>query len=107
MEIVFENPKRKQIQYFHVDSDQDIEFHDSETNKKDTHTPHKIQSNQLQFLPLHLNLHGNINHIKLLDALKAKYNNNFQAKLKVIFTNHTDFTDFKDICQKDSTTCSR
>ena len=54
--------------------------------------------------PSPIYVHGNINHIKPLDALKDKYKNPFQVKfifnkLKIMFTNLCDFNDFKIICK--------
>ena len=51
-------------------------------------------------------IHDNVNHAKLIDALKEKYNNAFQAKytsgkLKIVSTN-INFSEFKTICLKDN-----
>ena len=45
--------------------------------------------------------------ITLLDAFKEKFKNTFQVKfilnkLKIMFANPNDFTDFKIICQKEN-----
>ena len=89
-----------------LNSDQDKEFHDTET-KTLTQTPtlHKIQPNQPQTLLPPIYIYWNINHTKLLDALKEKYNNNFQVKftsgrLKVMFTKQISWN--LKICQKDN-----
>ncbi|KOX69532.1 hypothetical protein WN51_06542 [Melipona quadrifasciata] len=47
------------------------------------------------------------NHAKLIDDLKDKYNNAFQAKytsdkFKIMFTNIDDFSEFKTICLKEN-----
>ncbi|CAD1473451.1 unnamed protein product [Heterotrigona itama] len=64
--------------------------------------------NPSRVTPLHtykaIYVHGKINHAKLLDVLKEKYNNAFQAKfisnkLKIIFAN--DFAEFKTTFQKE------
>ena len=48
-------------------------------------------------------LHGNINHNKLLKALKTSYGDRFHIKyvsqkLKFLFQKIEDFTNFKDVC---------
>ncbi|CAD1468631.1 unnamed protein product [Heterotrigona itama] len=66
-----------------LDSDQNIEFHDNETNEKHTNTNYATQNPTKLISPptrIPIYIHRNINHTKLLDALKMKYNNNFQAK---------------------------
>ena len=52
-------------------------------------------------------INGNVNHAKLIDALKDKYNNAFQTKytsgkLKIMFANINDFSEFKTICLKEN-----
>lgn len=52
-------------------------------------------------------IHSNVNHTKLIDVLKDKYNNAFQAKytsdkLKIMFANINDFFEFKTICLKEN-----
>ena len=57
--------------------------------------------------PPPINIHGKLNYAKLLDVLKEKYQNVFQVKvtsnkLKVMFANINDFSEFKTICQKEN-----
>ena len=54
-------------------------------------------------------VHGNINHVKLLNALKHKYKNVFQAKytsnkLKIMFDNMNSFTSKQYANKKTSNT---
>ena len=85
------------------------------TNNKITHenpaansNAHIMKSQNTKLLPIYI--HGNINHIKLLDALKEKYKNTFQVKfvsnkLKIMFTNLNDFNDFKTTCKNENMEC--
>ncbi|CAD1480416.1 unnamed protein product [Heterotrigona itama] len=57
-----------------------------------------------------LPVYAHINHAKLLDALREKYNNAFQIKftsnkLQIMFANLNDFAEFKTICQKENIEC--
>lgn len=66
-------------------------------------TPKKIQPSTP--LPLQ-SIHGNVNHIKLIYALKDKYNT-FQAKytfakLKIMLININDFSESRTICLKEN-----
>lgn len=52
-----------------------------------------------------MNIHGNINHIKLLDVFRDKYQNAPQTKftkLKIIFANQKSYIDFKAICVREN-----
>lgn len=57
--------------------------------------------------PLPIYIHRNIDHIKLLDALKYKYKNTFQVKfvsnkLKMMLNNVNDFNEFKSTCKNEN-----
>ena len=54
-----------------------------------------------------IHVHGDINHVNLLDALKDKFKNAFRAKytsnkLKIMFDNINSFTDLKAICKQEN-----
>ena len=63
--------------------------------------PSAKRSQNVKLPPIYI--HCKIDHLKLLDALKSKYQNAFQAKftsdkLKMMFVKIKDFTAFKAIC---------
>lgn len=77
---------------------------------RNTNTDNPINSDsasqRLQITkPPPIYIHGNINHIKLLDAFRSKYQNVFQAKfikLKIMFANQKGYINFKALCVKEN-----
>ena len=78
-------------------------IHDEETAP----ITNPITSKPRSIKPPPIHVHGNLNHFKLLDALKDKYKNGFQAKytsnkLKIMFDNINSFIDFKAISKQEN-----
>ena len=70
-------------------------------------THKSTDTNPRNIKPPPIYIHGNINHVKLLDALNDKYKNAFHVKftsnnLKIMFENTNHFADFKNICKKEN-----
>ncbi|CAD1480642.1 unnamed protein product, partial [Heterotrigona itama] len=71
--------------------------HQHISNKTQYQTKTQVTKSQ-NTKPLPIYEHGNINHAKILDAFREKYNNAFQIKftfnkLKIMFANLNDFTE--------------
>ena len=85
--------------------------HISNDENTDTHPQHiPVNTNgpdPANTKPPPLYVHGQIDHYKLLEALKAKYQDKFQVKftsgkLKIMFQNIIYFKEFKEICHKEN-----
>ena len=80
----------------------------NQTNTEQTNGPNsqtKIPQKPTSVKPPPIYLHGKLNHTKLLEALKTSYNNRcyikfVSKKLKIMFHNITDYSDFKNVCRK-------
>ena len=65
---------------------------------------HPATNNSVKPPPIYL--HGNIDHTKLLQALKSSYDNRFHikyasSKIVIRFQSLPDFSHFKDVCRKE------
>ena len=86
----------------------DTELSDQSNNStQGTHETAEINPEHDKIKRLPIYIHGNINHAKLLEVLKTKYQNNLHAKytsskLKISFQNIEDFKEFKELCQLDN-----
>ena len=75
----------------------------STAEKISTHKSTNTKPRNIKSPPI--DIHGNINHVRLLDALNDKYKNAFHVKftsnnLKIMFENTNHFADFKNICKQ-------
>ena len=71
-----------------------------------THAAPTEVPDQVKIKPPPVYIHGKIDHAKLLETVREKFDNKFHAKfssgkLKIVFQNLGDFLSFKEICQND------
>ena len=80
---------------------------DTNLTAEKTPTDKSTDTKPRNIKPPPIYIHGNINHVKFLDALKDKYKNVFHIKftsnnLKIMFENTKHFADFKTICKQEN-----